>query len=188
MTKTIDLPIKLCTPENFAPFGQVLQLPSGQSQHKWTSTKTWSAAFSIDGKMELMFARFSPLPMHFTKVERHFSVTQTFIPLGDASAVTVFAAPSGDANDTPPDPTEFHAILVPGNMAIMMHRGVWHSGRFLVKNEPGEFIILTDEHTTAELQASDLKGRGRLTHIVEYDKSHGVSFRLTDPLGLLPVA
>jgi hypothetical protein len=73
-------------------------------------------------------------------------------------------------------------------MAIMMYRGVWHSGRYLVKQEPGEFIILTDEHTTTELQAADLKGRGRLSHIVEYDESQDISFRLTDPLGFLPRA
>lgn len=188
MPRLIDLPIALCTPESFAPFGQILRLPDGRSQHKWSATKTWCADFFIDGKMELMFARFDPLPMRFAKVERHFSVTQTFIPLGDTPAVTVFAAPTDDRGDTPPDPAEFRALLVPGDMAIMMYRGVWHSGRFLVKAEPGEFIILTDEHTTTELQAMNDKGRGRLTHIVEYDKSHGVSFRLTDPLGLLPGA
>lgn len=187
MSTIVELPVALCTPESFAPFGQVLQLPGGQSQHKWSSTKTWSADFSIDGKMEVMFARFSPIPRHFTKVERHFSVTQTFIPLGDAPAVTVFAPPTGDDNDTPPDPSAFRALLVPGNMAIMMYRGVWHSGRFLVKPEPGEFVILTDEHTTVELQALEHKGRGRLTHVVEYDKTHGISFQLTDPHHLMAV-
>jgi ureidoglycolate lyase len=188
MPRVIDLPLALCTPESFAPFGQVLQLPGGESQHKWSTTKTWSADFAIDGKMELMFARVSPAPMNFNKMERHFSVTQTFIPLGDTPAITIFAAPTGDANDVPPDPARLRALLVPGNMAIMMYRGVWHSGRYLVKQEPGEFVILTDEHTTAELQAADLKGRGRLTHIVEYDKSQDISFRLTDPLRLLPRA
>lgn len=188
MPRTIDLPVSLCTQENFSPFGQVLQLPDGQSQHRWSTTKTWSADFAIDGKMELMYARVEPVPNQFSKMERHFSVTQTFIPLGDAAAVTIFAAPTGDDNDTPPDPAGFRALLVPGNMAIMMYRGVWHSGRFLVKPKPAEFIILTDEHTTTELQTVPDLGRGRLSHIVHYDMSHDTTFRLTDPSGLLRAA
>lgn len=185
MPRVIDIPVALCTPERFAPFGQVLRLPDGQSQHKWSTTKTWSADFSIDGTMELMYARAESIPPQFTKMERHFAVTQTFIPLGNAAVAMAFAPPTGDDNDAAPDPAAFRALLIPGTMAVMMYRGVWHSSRFLAQAQPGEFIILTDAHTTAELQASPHMGRGRLSHVVEYDKTHDLLFRLSDPEGLM---
>jgi len=184
MHRIIDIPVALCTPERFAPFGQVMALPAGQSQHMWSTTRTWSADFSVDGETELMFARADPIPMQFTKMERHFSVTQTFIPLANATVAMVFAAPTGDDNDAAPDPASFRGLLIPGDMAVMMYRGVWHSSRFLTRGTPGDFIILTDARATAELQSDAALGRGRLSHVAHYDKSHDLSFRLSDPEGL----
>jgi len=184
MTQTFELPLKRCTPESFSPYGQMMGLPAQGNTLQWAATKTWSADFFIDGKTELMFARFDPMPLKdFGKTEAHFAVTQTFIVLGDTPYVTAFARPT--APGVVPEPSEYEALLIPGNSGVMMHRGVWHSSRFLIRPGTADFIILTDAHTTVELVAMNDKGRGRLTHVVEYGKERGQAFRVVDPDGLL---
>jgi ureidoglycolate hydrolase len=187
--RVVELPVELCTETSFKPFGQTLGQRAGAPNFQTPTTKTWQVDFGIDGLTELLFASFDPVPMEFTHVERHFAVTQSFFPLGDHPAITVFAAPTANDPKAIPRPEDLKALLVPGNMGIMMYRGTWHSGRFPIRNRPAEYAFLTDAHTTVELSAMIAKSRaGRLTQLVDYTKEFGCRFRIVDPKGLLKAA
>ncbi|MSO64848.1 MAG: hypothetical protein EXQ85_03435 [Alphaproteobacteria bacterium] len=186
MVRVVDLPVELCTADSFKPFGQTLGQRTDPPPFQTATVKTWAVDFGIDGRTELLFARFDAVPMEFTHLERHFAVTQSFFPLGDHPAITVFAAPTAADPRAIPRPEALRALLVPGNMGIMMYKGTWHSGRFPTRNKPAEYAFLTDAHTTAELQTMVDKGQaGRLTQLVDYTKEFDVRFCVVDPDGLL---
>ena len=88
--------------------------------------------FAIDGEIELEFAEFDHKPvLEFTRMERHYNVTQAFFPLGNDASVTVFAPPT-DPRDplAVPKPADMRALYMDGAQGIMMWKGTWHSGRF----------------------------------------------------------
>ena len=93
--------------------------------------KTWGVDFEIDGTLEVHYARFDhPSEMTFAMMERHFNVTQAFVPLDGAPNVNVFAAPT-DADDFSaiPGRKDMRAFYFDGGQGAMMWRGTWHSSR-----------------------------------------------------------
>ena len=143
--------------------------------------------FAIDGEIELEFAEFDHKPvLEFTRMERHYNVTQAFFPLGNDASVTVFAPPT-DPRDplAVPKPADMRALYMDGAQGIMMWKGTWHTGRFPAQRSGARFTFLTEAATTADLPAVK-EGKGSLSQIFDWQKTQGLTFRLTDPLGLMP--
>ncbi len=187
MSDLIDIPIEPLTPEAFAPFGQIIGARNEPPLFQGGNATTWGVDFEIDGTMELHFARFDYQPvLEFSLVERHFAVTQSFIPLNNDASVTVFAAPT-DPNDPAAIPTtrDFRAFYIDGAQGVMMWKGTWHSSRFPARQPAATFAFLTDARTTAELTEMLAGKPGTLTQLVDYEKEYGQRFRLTDPQGLM---
>jgi ureidoglycolate hydrolase len=187
MAKTIDIPIEPLTPQNFAPFGQVIGERSDKPHYSSPNVKTWAVDFEIEGKVELEFARFDYKPvLEFTRMERHYLVTQSFMPLANDGSVTVFAPPTDpDDPEAVPRPEDMKARYIDGTKGIMMWKGTWHSGRFPARPPAATFAFLTEANTTADLTAMQKGKGGRLTQIVDFQKKFGWTFRLTDPKGLM---
>jgi ureidoglycolate lyase len=187
MTDLIDIAIEPLTPEAFVPFGQVIGRRNEPPLFQGGNAMTWGVDFEIDGKMELHFADFThQAKLEFSLVERHFAVTQAFVPLNNDPSVTVFAAPT-DPNDSSAIPTakDFRAFYIDGTQGVMMWKGTWHSSRFPARPPSATFAFLTDTATTAELTEMLAGEPGKLTQLVDYEKDYGQSFRLTDPQGLM---
>ncbi|MBM3503432.1 MAG: hypothetical protein FJX65_06110 [Alphaproteobacteria bacterium] len=187
MAKIFELPIELLTAESFAPFGQVIAERNERPHFDSPNAKTWTVDFECEGKFELEFAKFQYKPtLEFTHMERHYLVTQSFVPLSNHAAVTVFARPTDpDDPEAIPRPEDMKALYQDGSTGIMMWKGTWHTGRFPAQKEGANFAFLTDANTTADLTAL-LKGKGgRLTQLVDVSKRYGQTFKLVDPKGFM---
>ncbi|MSO65567.1 MAG: hypothetical protein EXQ85_07215 [Alphaproteobacteria bacterium] len=187
MTKIVEIPIEPLTSEGFAPFGQVIGARDDAPHYSSPNVKTWTVDFEIDGKIELEFARFDYKPvLEFNRIERHFVVTQAFMPLNNDASVTVFGAPTDpDDPKAVPRPEDLRAFYIAGSQGIMMWKGTWHSGRFPARPPAATFAFLTDAYTTADLTAMQKGKGGRLTQIHDYEKVSDLRFRLADPKGLI---
>lgn len=186
MPRIVELPIEPITEANFAPFGQLLGERNDTPHYQSPNVKTWDVKFEIEGKVELEYANFLYKPvLEFTRIERHYNVTQSFFPLGNDASVTVFGAPTDpdDPNDIP-KPESLRALYMSGAQGIMMWKGTWHSGRFPARPPGARFAFLTDAYTTSDLTAMQTGKGGRLNQIADYSQQ-GITFRLSDPHGLM---
>ena len=188
MPQTVDIPLQPLSAGAFASFGEILgdfdAPPTCEAPH----LRSWRLEFELEGAVELMVARYLHQPFEFTAIERHFNVTQSFIPLGYQPSVMVVAAPT-DPDDwsAVPTPDQLHAFLIPGDRGIMLWRGTWHAlTRFPVRPEGAAFALITGHDTQRELEQQKVSGvQPRLTHEIDYLKRSATRFKVTDPDGLM---
>jgi ureidoglycolate hydrolase len=189
MPDVVPIRLERLSTEAFAPCGQLVcarsdEAPVFEAPH----LRSWRQGFEVRGSTELMFIHYRHQPIAFAALERHFRVTQTFIPLGGAGSVMV-AAPPTDPDDwnSLPEPGRLRAFHVPGTLGLMLWRGSWHAlTRFPTGPEGAGFVCLTDAATQRELERQRADGTPpELTQEVDYRERFGVSFEVIDPDGLL---
>ncbi len=177
--RVVDIKAELMTEESFRPYGALLTNRSGPPDFHGLMSEGWKTPFEIDGTPMLMVlvSRFSG--MRFTKLERHFGVSQTFIPLGHVPALLAVAAPTdpGDPGAIP-KPEDVHAFVIDGSCGYVLKRGTWHSlDRYPLYPAESRIVILSSNETQVELETAD-QATWRLTQAVDYEERFGVSFRL----------
>lgn len=188
----VQIRLEPLTAEAFAPFGQLIcargdDAPIFEAPH----LRSWRQEFEVLGWTELMYIHYVHRPMAFSAIERHFRVTQTFIPLAGAASVMAVAAPTDPDDWTSlPEPGQLRAFYVPGTVGLMLWRGTWHAlTRFPVGPDGAGFAFLTDRDTQRELERQRADGTPpRLTQEVDYLQHLGVSFEVVDPDRLLGVS
>ncbi len=176
------LRIEPLTDEAFAPFGQVVSVKDRAPDFKTESgTEGWAVEFR-SGTPLVMLLRTPYRPLGFSRLERHFSVTQTFLPLGGSPAVLALAPPSStDDREKIPGPSEIRAFLLDGTKGYVLARGTWHSlDRFPLYPPDTSWVIITDHETQQDL-TSAYAGQGgwQLTQEVDYAARFGATFALT---------
>jgi ureidoglycolate lyase len=190
MSEVIEIRLERLSAEGFAPFGQLICARSDEPPifEAPENLRSWRQDFEVLGPTELMYIHYRHRPMAFSSLERHFQVTQTFIALGGAASVMVVAPPTGPASV--PEPDALRAFFVPGTVGLMLWRGTWHAPtRFPAAPGGAGFAFLTDAITQRELEKQRADGTPpKLTQVIDYRESHGASFRVVDPDGLLAAA
>ena len=189
MSNVVQIHLKRLTAEAFAPFGQLIcecsdEPPTFEGQE----LRSWHFDLEVDGTTELMYIHYAHKPIVFSTVERHFRVTQTFIPLGGAASVMVVAPPTDPKDwDSVPEPSQYCAFYVPGTVGIMLWRATWHAmTRFPINPHGAGFAFLTDASTQRELETQEDDGiPAKLTQQIDYLQRDGISFKVVDPEGLL---
>jgi ureidoglycolate lyase len=175
----VDIKAELMTEDSFRPYGALLASRSGPPDFHGLMSEGWKTPFEIDGTPMLMVlvSRFSG--MRFTKLERHFGVSQTFIPLGHVPALLAVAAPTDPGDpEAIPKPEDVHAFVVDGSSGYVLKRGTWHSlDRYPLYPAESRIVILSSNETQVELETKD-QPTWRLTQAVDYEERFGVSFRL----------
>jgi ureidoglycolate lyase len=188
MTEVVEIVVEPLSPETFAPFGEVVGPTAAETVSLGPDFQLWRNAFGVDGEIELMFGRYLHKPMRFHQMERHLSVTQSFLPLDGCRSVMVVAPPSdgSDPSDAP-DPGGVRAFHLDGSCGVMLWKGTWHAlDRFPVSRPHADFAFLTGRDTQAELERQATDGTPpQLTHLVDFRERMGVEFRVFDPRGLL---
>lgn len=186
MSEVIEIRLEPLTAEAFAPFGQLIcarnEPPIFEAPKH---LRSWRQDFEVLGPTELMYIHYLHRPMEFSTLERHFQVTQTFVALGGAASVMAVAPPTG--SESLAEPGALRAFFVPGTVGLMLWRGTWHAlTRFPATPGGAGFAFLTDANTQRELEKQRADGTPpKLTQEIDYRESHGVSFRVADPDGLL---
>ncbi len=171
------------TEAGFAPFGQVIspkdRPPDFQTE---SGTEGWAVEFSA-GRPLIMLLKTRYQGLRFSKLERHFNLTQTFLPLGGSPAVVAVAPPSPDRTAIP-EPATVRAFLLDGTRGYALARGTWHSlDRFPLYPPDTRWVIITDHETQDDLlKGYRGEGGGQLTEEVDYAARLHVTFALTlDP-------
>ena len=162
------------TADAFEPFGEVLAATERDPDFTGIHSVGWRSSFASDSPPEVMFYRSSYSGLRFNMLERHHSVTQSFVPLGTTPSVVAVAAPTlGDAT---PAPGDVHAFLLDGSAGYVLHTGTWHSlDRFPLYQAPADIVIITDRATQHELESSP-DGPWERTEAVDYAERFGVNF------------
>jgi ureidoglycolate hydrolase len=179
--RVVRVSVKPATAESFAPFGQLVGLRDSQPDFHGSGLRSWRLDYECKDSTELMFIWFDYVPMRFSKLERHFNVTQSFVPLNDAAMVMVVAPKTDPSNwEDLPAPESVQAFLIPGDRGVMMWKGVWHAlNRFPVKAPGGGFALLTSRETQSELERQLKTGsQPQLTQAVDYQTRFSVTFEV----------
>jgi ureidoglycolate lyase len=174
-----EVKIEPLTEEGFVPFGQVVSAKARPPDFRTESgTEGWAVDFG-SGRPLVMLLRTPYQRLGFSKLERHFNLTQTFLPLGGSPAVVAVAPPSPDRSAIP-EPAAIRAFLLDGTMGYALARGAWHSlDRFPLYPPDTRWVIITDHETQQDLLASySGKGEWKLTQEVDYRTRFDTTFAL----------
>lgn len=120
--------------EAFAPFGAVLAAEGDRQRiDMYGSVVDVYTAGRIDADVpvEIFMSRSTIREFRVRFLERHMLLAQMFVPLCGTPFVVVVARPDAaeDANGIPLV-EEVRAFFVPGDKALMIHRGTWHEPPF----------------------------------------------------------
>lgn len=140
MTDEICVEIEPMTVEAFAPFGWLIDAPERPSDHR----PLVPARFECDGRTTVSTIWQPYAEASFSRLERHFGVTQTFFQLSGPSAAVCVAPPTDpDREDAIPDPGEVRAFLIDPDQGFTFARGTWHSlDRYVLAPPGATFVIL----------------------------------------------
>ncbi|MEM8815092.1 MAG: ureidoglycolate lyase [Pseudomonadota bacterium] len=144
-----ELVAKPLSAETFAPFGQVIEDGSGDSDGMNDARfERFDELCDVDtgGAVSVAIARCrsaSSLPYDIEFMERHPLGSQAFVPL-DGQRFVVVVASAGDA----PDVSGLHAFLSNGRQGINYARGTWHMP--LIALESGQRFLVIDRGPVAD--------------------------------------
>lgn len=162
-SKVCQLKIEPLTAEAFAPYGVLLDARERPAD-RWKLT--YDEAFCVVGstKVGVIWEPFAGLT--FTRLERHFNVTQAFIPMSGSLSVVAVAAPTDTGDrDAIPRPEQVRAFLIDGTMGFRYHVGTWHSLNRFILHPPGATYVIINVDPNP-------------TQVVDYAERSGVSFEV----------
>ena len=132
------------TPEAFARFGVALS-PHGRERLPVNTygdkLNLFREPFESDQPIEWFIVQEHRRDMSALFLERHMLLTQASIPMNGDPFVTVVAPPGCAEEGGLPKLDETRAFVVPGHMAIQLHRGTWHENPFPTKDD--QFFLVT---------------------------------------------
>jgi ureidoglycolate lyase len=160
-TTVIDLCVEPATPENIAPFGELVggaAFPAIPSSAFYSEVRTYRPTFISDEQTEIAVCSLKRRPLRVRWMERHFKHTQLFLPLGAKPFVAVLAPPT----DTDlPNIAEARAFLFDGYAGLSMHIGTWHEFPFALIDDTQLIVVLRKEATQGLLKENIVDGEGR---------------------------
>ena len=176
MGRVVQVPVAPLTEEGFRPYGELIHAADRAPDFHGINTEGWKTAIEVDGPPIIMFLRSRSEGLRCSRLERHFGVTQTFIPMGPVPAVVAVAAPTDPDPAAIPAPEDVRGFLIDGSAGYVLKRGTWHSlDRFPLGDEPSQIVIISARPTQEELETA-LQAEWRLTQDVDYAARFGVTF------------
>lgn len=136
------------TPEDFAPFGQVIQASgAGAAANQGTATRFNHAAALATHRPEARanvavfraLPRSLPLPLRL--LEKHPCSSQMFVPMTAPRYGLVVARTAGDGA---PDLSTIRAFVCASHQAINYDPGTWHHP-MIALDVPSDFVMLAWE-------------------------------------------
>ena len=145
----VTLAAEPLTPDAFAPYGRVVQLPVRSPDAEGPGWRWWAetALLAGDGRpWGVGYLDLEPVAAQFDWAERHMRTLEgVFATAGD---LLVYVGP-GDHPDEPgrvPPLERFRVFRVPAGSGVVMDRGVWH-GAPLAIGAPTRALVLILEGT-----------------------------------------
>ena len=154
MTQRHRLTIEPMTSESFAPFGHLVESSETPGDRRVMTP----SGFECDGRTTVYTIWQPSAGRSFSRLERHFGVTQTFVQVSGGPSV-VCAAPPTDLDDPVaiPRPGDVRAFLIDAGRGFSFARGTWHSlDRFVLAPPGATFVILNvDPNPTQIIDYAD---------------------------------
>jgi ureidoglycolate lyase len=177
--KVVELHPEVPTVDAFARFGSLLTQHKERPDFRDENSEGWKIAFDLDGSPQMLFLASAYRGASFSKMERHFAVTQTFIPVGRVPAVVAVAPPTDISNPSSiPSPEDVRAFVIDGSVGYVLHRATWHSlDRYPLYPATSQVVMITSRETQDELEQLP-PSRWRLTQQVDYAELCQVTFVL----------
>ena len=165
MSRVHKLKVELMTAESFRPYGEIVEPRRRPAEHR----EFFPVGFELEGRTTVDVIWQPYEGRRFTKLERHFAVTQAFIPLEGSLAVVAVAAPTDpDDPDSIPEPKDVHAFLIDPSKGYVYKRATWHSLDRYILGPPGaSFVILNVDPNPTE--------------VVDYEERFGLAFEVEFP-------
>jgi len=135
------LPVVPLNRADFAPFGEVIEVPAQAAGIAMNagSAERFANLAQIDcadqgGRAVVSWVRAqpNPLPITLRLLERHPLGTQAFIPLSRTPFLVIVASAPGD---------QPHAFYARGDQGISYHRGTWHHPLLALK-QVSDFLVI----------------------------------------------
>jgi len=164
--------IEPLTDAAFRPFGQILGAGDRPPDYRGDGgSYGWRVDFQADGGLRVGVSMSPFQGLRFARLERHFHVTQTFVPLDGSRAVVAVAPPTDPADrEAIPAPESIRAFLIDGTKGYLLGKGTWHSIDRFPLAPPSTLFVVLNERETAEDPAR--------SQIVDYAARFGVTFEL----------
>jgi ureidoglycolate lyase len=165
VTPLIDLSVEPLTAEAFAAFGTVIPptedgVPFGPDDAQLDLA---------NGTPRFYAMRIPGCGFVVSRITRHRKVTQALASVGGHPWVMAVAPPFNlDAPDAQPKLEDIKAFLIPGDVAVMLHRGAWHAGPLFEAGTEASFFNL-------ELADTNVVDH----HTVDLAATYGVALNLT---------
>ena len=146
----VDLPVAPLTPAAFAPYGTVMAaledgVPFGPQDAQLDLAR---------GTPRFYVMRLPGRGLVIRQITRHRQVTQALASVGGHEWLIAVAPPAQvDVADALPTLADIRAFRVPGDVAVMLHRGTWHAGPLFAGDEAAFFNLeladtnVVDHHT-----------------------------------------
>ena len=171
------VPVQLLTERAFQPYGEVLAPKEQPADFQGVNSIGWKVRFEIEDAPVIMTLCSSHKGFRFSKVERHFRVTQTFIPIGRVPSIVAVASPTD--HSTLPLPEDVTAFVIDGSAGYSLHKGTWHSlDRYPLYPPSSQVVIITSRKTQTEIETAD-RNDWALTQEVDYEAQFGIIFELS---------
>ncbi|MHA2428414.1 MAG: ureidoglycolate lyase [Candidatus Hermodarchaeia archaeon] len=185
--ETIEIRLEPISAEIFAPFGEIIEAKSSEPRFSGKDMDSWKLQFSIDGATALTINRFYYKPLEFSRMERHFHVTQSFLPFGKIPMVMVVSEPTDFDRSSIPKPADICAFYLDGTQGIMLWKGTWHAlHRFPLNHPYVDLGLITEMETQSELESAAIKGtKLKRTQKIDYEQLLNLNFKVVDPLNLI---
>lgn len=152
-----EVPIEPLTPETFAAFGIVI-LPTDDG----VPPSAGDAQLDLSqGTPRFYVMRIPGRGFTVTRITRHRKVTQVLASAGGKPWV-VGVAPPRAVDDTGAEPNieDIRAFAIPGDVAVMLHKGTWHAGPLFAEGTKENFFNLELSDTNkVDHQTCDLSSR-----------------------------
>jgi ureidoglycolate lyase len=166
------VPVEPLTEAAFRPYGAVLGPADGPPDYRGDGgSYGWRVPFELAGRPRVTVSVAPFQGLRFARLERHFMVSQTFVPLDGPAAVVAVAPPTDpDDREAVPPPEAIRAFLIDGRRGYLLGRGTWHSiDRFPLAPPASAFVVLSEQETAEDPARSQ---------IVDYAARFGVTFEL----------
>lgn len=130
MLYTISL--KELTPENFAPYGQILAIPPEDVPAACPSDRfdfhPKVATFDLHTgtQLQLGISTFFKRPFRLENMERHYTSEEIMVALNKQGVIIAFARQDGNDRSEVPQADRVEAFLIPPTVGIVVYRDVWH--------------------------------------------------------------
>jgi ureidoglycolate lyase len=150
--RAIDLPLRHLTAAAFAPFGTL-----AEASEDGTPFGPGDAQLDLRrGTPRFYVMRLQHRAPAFTQITRHLAVTQCLASAGGKPWMLAVAPPA-DPDDAAavPDPMAICAFLVPGHVAVVLHRSTWHAGPFF--DEPTQDFFNLELADTNQVDHHDCR-------------------------------